>query len=466
MNAIPRTSRAVLADGWTDLHKAYFVGFVAVLLACWSPFKILAYALPTLFTGWIVLRTRSGISSNRLAGLLSLAVLVALVHSLVVEEFLVFNFVLALVTYSAFLPILVIESKQLASRELVSQLLRVTSSMVVAQGVIGMIQAVYGATQTGTFGGGNGDHVQGTIYPYLGLEGGFANPMFATNMVLMLLACLSMPEAFSGRRRNYLVIGVVALVLASVVHVMAFLIAAGGLAWFITRSRKPPTKATKASQRRVAAVGVFAVVLGFAALPEDFVNGCSIAEHAVNVDALDVPRAIILYRVFTELPEEAPLQPIIGLGFGQFSSRASMMSSGMFLGSEDARRSLPIGSPQATRLATDYCVSLLISFGDRMQAMGSTLQPFFSFLSVYTELGLIGVLVLLAAVFRVLHRVQQKSREHPELRFQAFLFTTGALFVVLLGFQENYWEVPQAIFVGLLLLKVAYANIIHGPDAS
>ncbi len=466
MNAIPRTSRAVLAGGWADLHKAYFVGFVAVLLACWSPLKILAYALPTLFTGWLLLRAPSGISSNRLAGLLSFAVLVAFVHSLIVDEFLVFNFVLALITYSAFLPILVIDSKHLASRELVIQLRRVTSTMIVVQGVIGIIQAVYGATQTGTFGGGNGDHVQGTIYPFLGVEGGFANPMFATNMVLMLLACLSMPGVLSGPRRNYLVIGVVALVLASVVHVMAFLIAAGGLAWFITRSRKPPTKATKASQRRVVAVGVFAVVLGFAAIPQDFVNGCNIAEHAVNVDALEVPRAIMLYRVFTQLPEEAPLQPIIGLGFGQFSSRASLMSSGMFLGTEDARRSLPIGSPQATRLATDYCVALLIAFAESMQTMGSTHQPFFSFLSVYTELGLIGVLVLLLAIFRVLRRVQRKSREHPELRFPAFLFTTGTLFVVFLGFQENYWEIPQAILVGLLLLKVAYANIIHDPDAS
>jgi hypothetical protein len=38
----------------------------------------------------------------------------------------------------------------------------------------------------------------------------------------------------------------------------------------------------------------------------------------------------------------------------------------------------------------------------------------------------------------------------------------GLIFLLLLGLQENYWEVPQAIFVGVLLNQVMLANLLHG----
>ena len=31
------------------------------------------------------------------------------------------------------------------------------------------------------------------------------------------------------------------------------------------------------------------------------------------------------------------------------------------------------------------------------------------------------------------------------------------MFVFLLGLQENYWEIPQALFVRLMIVKVMYA---------
>jgi hypothetical protein len=43
---------------------------------------------------------------------------------------------------------------------------------------------------------------------------------------------------------------------------------------------------------------------------------------------------------------------------------------------------------------------------------------------------------------------------------------TGSVFLLLLGFQENYWEVSQAIFVGCMLLKVLYANVVYATEAS
>jgi O-antigen ligase len=105
---------------------------------------------------------------------------------------------------------------------------------------------------------------------------------------------------------------------------------------------------------------------------------------------------------------------------------------------------------------------LLVAFADENDHIGSTQQPFSSFMSVYTELGFLGLACVLIAVMRILRRVQRAARNDEQQRLPALLFTAGVTFLVLLGLQENYWEAPQAIFIGLLLLKVLYANIVHG----
>ncbi len=55
------------------------------------------------------------------------------------------------------------------------------------------------------------------------------------------------------------------------------------------------------------------------------------------------------------------------------------------------------------------------------------------------------------------------ARSHPK-RVEAFFFGTGVLTLFGAGFFEFYWEIPQTIFVGCLILKVLYANIMYLPD--
>jgi len=132
------------------------------------------------------------------------------------------------------------------------------------------------------------------------------------------------------------------------------------------------------------------------------------------------------------------------------------------LGGAETPKGLPLMSAQTTRLAWGYCFSLVRTMYDRPGTSdGSTQQPFFSWLSVYTELGIIGVIVVIGAAMRVIRRVQRRVRAHPHLRTQAIPFCGAVVLLLLLGLQENYWELPQGIFVGLLLLKVLYANIVY-----
>jgi hypothetical protein len=41
---------------------------------------------------------------------------------------------------------------------------------------------------------------------------------------------------------------------------------------------------------------------------------------------------------------------------------------------------------------------------------------------------------------------------------------TGIVLLALLGVQENYWETPQAILIGAILLKAMYAQLVYGVD--
>jgi hypothetical protein len=452
-------------DAYVDrIRRAYFVGFVAVLVGCFSPIKALAYVLPGLFTLWMALH--GGIRINRMFAILIAIAVAAAAYDLIVREFLIVNYVVVVVTYSTVIPILVIDNRWVASRALLEKMLAVMAPMILVQGAIGIVQAVHGAVQGGTFSSANGDHVTGTIYLHFGVEGAFSNPMFAVNMALMMLACLSLPRALDGRRRTALLVGAAALVLASVVHVLVFFVGAVVAAVLLV-SRRRSTGEGSGPRNQLLVLVVLISGLSYFALPENVTAISSVTESTLDLDAADIPRAIMIGRVLGDLADEDPRQPYIGLGPGQFSSRASLIMSGEYLGGDQAKAP-PFVTPRATRLANDYCVALMLAWRDAERdtelVVGSTQQPFFSWLSIYTETGLLGMVVVFGSVVRVLLRMRARIRTRPELRFQALLCCAGILLLVLLGWQANYWEIPQAILVGVLALKVMYANVMYPLD--
>ncbi len=445
----------------TPVQRAYYVGFVACAVVCFTPFKLLTYALPVLLIAWLVVTAGTVGMRNRLVVVVGGAVGLGAFYELAAEDLLVTNYVLALITYSAILPVLVVESRSIASIALFEKQAGVALRLLAVEGVVGTIQAIYGATETGSFGGANGDHVAGTIHPYLSAELAFSNPVFAVNMAVMILACLAVPN-LARRRSLSLALGGIALVLASVVHVLVFLVAAIAFALLTTRRTKgAPRRRLRVG--RLAVVGALVAGVGYVALADNLEGISRVGAQAIDLDAVDIPRAILLSRVFSELPDDAPEQPYIGLGPGQFSSRASLIASGLYLGGPDSPRPVPLLSPQATRLASSYCFSLLVAYKESDLVIGSTEQPFFSMLSIYTELGIIGLAIVLGWLVVIIRRVQRRVRERPELYTRGLMFVTAVGFFTLIGLQDNYWESPQALLIGLLMLHVLYATIMYEP---
>jgi len=96
----------------------------------------------------------------------------------------------------------------------------------------------------------------------------------------------------------------------------------------------------------------------------------------------------------------------------------------------------------------------------KVNSTSSTFQPYFSWLSVYGELGAVGFALSLFLCIYLVINVKRHVRS-PAQRLSAASFGAGVLFIFLLGMQDNYWEVSQGIFVGLILLKVQYASLIY-----
>jgi hypothetical protein len=135
----------------------------------------------------------------------------------------------------------------------------------------------------------------------------------------------------------------------------------------------------------------------------------------------------------------------------------------MYLGGPNEAQAPPFLTPQATRLTADYCLSLLVAYADQGEVIGSTHQPFCSVLSVYTELGAVGIVLVGWVLVRIVRRARRRAAADVSSRFRAVLYVAGVVFIALLGLQENYWEVPQAILIGLLLLRALGANLTVAP---
>src|SRR5262245_58971887 len=105
--------------------------------------------------------------------------------------------------------------------------------------------------------------------------------MFAVNLAMMLLACLSLPRRRDGSRRTVLIVGAISLVLASVVHVLVFLVGAIAVAAILLRAQRNAARGGPRS--RLVILLVLIVGLSYLALPENVAGISRVAERAVDL---------------------------------------------------------------------------------------------------------------------------------------------------------------------------------------
>jgi hypothetical protein len=284
----------------------------------------------------------------------------------------------------------------------------------------------------------------------------FSNPMFASNMTLMLIALL---PYLCKRKMGFapFVLGGIATIMASVVHTLIFAFAAFSISVFYVF---PDSFIYKRTLGLISAIAGM-VVVAFLFLPQNLSNTLVFAQQLFQGES---PKAIATTRALVDIPREYPLAPLFGLGPGQYGSRAGMIGTGMYFGGMENPRDisfLPSGMSVAFQ---HYFLNLwtLAALQGYDLRYGSTHQPYYSWLSLYAEFGIAPVLLVFALALVAISRARKNP---PGLtnRMQVFSFSMSILFLLFLGIQENYWEIPQAIFIGCMVIKVMSGLLLRSP---
>ncbi len=435
----------------TLYQRAYYQAFIISLLICWSPVKVLAYSAPFIALGWFILVTKSNIVLHNFIIWIFLFASVICLHVIFDFNFVVFSALLTILTYSSFSFVFAIPSHYLAEPKLLREIMQTSQWVVLFEGILGILQAIYGFTKNKSFDVGNGDFVQGTINLSFTSGLAFSNPMYAVNIAFLLIGLFSFFLLEKKGGVPFLV-GCIALILASVVHVLLFFFSAIVLVLLIFR---PAILKSTASLIAIGVVLIIVPALSFIVLYSNFQSFSTIYEGTAQGSS---PRVQITERTFSTMPTQYPLMPFIGLGPGQFSSRAALIGTGFYFGGPNEPTPLPLPKGMSKALETNLLDLWFIAASNKYY--GSTQQPFYSWLSVYTEMGALIFLIIPTLVLGLVLKVKSKVRTSQQ-EIMAIAFSIGIIFLFLLGLQENYWEVPQAIFLGCMLLKVLYACVVH-----
>lgn len=429
----------IKSRGGASLRWINVFFLVSIVLAAWSPIKALAYVLPPmlLLVAVLMLRDRFLLLASLTA--IALFILGALLGYVNTGELAAPNVVAAFLTYSG--ALLLFASRRTLTSSINDRMPLLVHRIILIQGAIGIVQAAFGFLQAGGFDGSNGDRVEGTIHIALISDNSFSNVMFASNIAFCMIYL--MPWYMKKMYLRSLFVGGLVFVLASVVHLIIMVALAVGIAFLVVGIRKLNYRVLVPSLVIAGLMLVASLLLpgNFAVIPK-FVN---------QFQSDETPKARIVKRALDELPSDYDLFPIIGLGPGQMTSRAGLIMTGRFFGGLNNPQSLPGVEPTVTGPQQEYVMDLWYWTAANVY-FGSTHQPFFSWMSVYTEFGAPALLLLFSIVVLTCRWAYRSDRSRDQLL--AVSITAGLMLLFLEGFQENYWETPQAILLGVVLIRL------------
>lgn len=431
----------------TRTQKIFLGVILLAVLACWSPSKLLPYGVPLVSVGLMLFAFREEIWGRWFVLTLVLAAWF-LLDMLLYPDFIVQNGFLAILTYSSFFLPFLIPSRYLASREIYLKISYLVIATILFEGAIGLVQIGHQYSVRHSFDLGAGDVVEGTIDLAFPSAPGFETPSYAAMMAFSTLFLIPLYFQTGGMLKRIaaltLLMGGLTFLLASVVHSLLFLLVAvliSGLVTFasLRRVRLRPL---------VLAVGGTGLML----LVAYFLLPKNIGEQVPSFFRQfgSNPKVILAERLAHSV-DEYPALLFTGLGPGQGVGRAALIATGHYLSSSIERFGI---RPQYTDLMSSQMMDLWRRYGRR----SSALRPLSAWLGLFGDAGALGFLgFVFILLYLFLRRPNLRTGERTTT-IHMFAFRAGLLYLFLLGFQEYYWEYPQAIFLGILLLMVLYAQ--------
>lgn len=444
-----------------SIHNAFFEGFALALILSYLPnARLLSYLGPFIVVIWLFLRTQSNVLLRRIIIVIAAyAVYVAfyaIYYTLKGIEYQYFNSLLALLTYSPFfIAFIVVPGIQVDQEEAdLKKYERFIGFMLILQAAVGIFQFAIirsGFLNTGILAE---DGVQGTmgLLRFLGspVDTGFGNQMYA--ILTFMLLVFYIPIALILRKGYFKILAsIFSLLLASVLHVfISFSLAllTASLIFFLPVIGK-----------RLKEFCLFTLLIIFSFFIADrifpSIDNTANVFFEFLIKKGDSPKNMAVKDAIYEMPKEFHEIWIFGLGPGQFSSRAGLIGTGEYF-----RAELPFIARKPTYAYENYGYKHWETYRKHPGIYGNSTmhRPFFSLISIFTELGAGGALLIFG--FIIVYLLKKASTFHKFLRLRKGLYANIAfgngilvLFLFYISFFENYLEASQAIFPGLLLLR-------------
>ena len=446
--------------------RPFFEGFIMSTIVCFLPFKPLGYLQPLIFIVWFTVRSNSGRTLFNIIRLNLLFALVicgyTLVYALLNEHFIVQNAILAMITYGALLAVFVIPAHlDLMGTKFLSYI-KVMKVIIVIESLLGISQVVlYVVISGASFDTSAGDIAEGTLSPlsFLNPSLNFNNQIFTNNLLLLLL--FYAPYAIAMKRGYWIAaLAFLAVIMASVWHMLlTFMLATALVTIFFSRSF------FKLSGQRIlivfflVAASVFTVLLQ----PTNFRLIRSYYRKAIKSES---PKVQVTEQSIYELPSDFPWVYGIGLGPGQYSSKAGLIGSGKYFGSFKEPKKVPFVTPTQSRAFEKYTYPLWDEVATRPGIYGdSTMaRPFYSVLSILIEFGFLAFVLLLWLVFRFFKKLKRDYRlaleQQDQMKaFYALACGIAVAYFAMISMFENYLEAAHAIFIGILLTRCFYSYV-------
>lgn len=428
--------------------------YMVVLLICFGPLKALGALVPIifLFGMFFYVRHRPNQHLVRYIYFLGCYTVIGFLYYLAYEEFSFGNYYFFIVTSSSLLVFLY-DFRQLVTASVLKRMANYTLLILVIEAFVGISQGLFGFIKTKTIDYSTGDYVRGTIELSWLPAGTGSNQMFAILVSTLLLFVLAL-SGRQGVKKKWWSKAIVffSWIQASVVHTIVYLVGAIVGAKFINilwrrRHQQGRARFDRRRQLILSVVVVLIVSLTVLLLPRNIRNLSIYGRHTFQLSENSYSqKSLATYYTLYKLSQDEPLQPWVGLGPGQYSSRAALIRSGQYL---SANVPVPIYVSKYTKM---YILSLWENFFQRHPLGGSTYFPFYSWLSVYGETGILGTLLLIGFILWTARRIiRYPSTIFPYLSLAMVVLLA---YLVLLGLQDVYWEFAQAIFPAVLILRM------------
>lgn len=444
----------------TSKQRRLLFLIILSLAISFSPSKALGQFTPIIFFGGVIFFVQLNPKTHFVKFLILLLFYSTLgcIYYFLQPEFSFINFYVFGITASSFL-VLLIDFKPILNIKIVRKISLVALIFLMLESIFGLTQGLIGFLRVGSFDISTGDIIRGTIEPSFSPSGLGGNQIFAIliSTLLVFVLATSGPK-LSNRRIAILLLAILCWVLASVLHTIIYFSVAIILSYLICLLfRKWTWIISRSSLKKYLAAVLLLVLVGILVpvlFPQNIRNFPYFLIKNLEIQPDSVSeKARATYNTLYLLPHDYPLQPIIGTGLGQYSSRASLIRSGEYLKGS----SIPLPH-YVNSVADRYILDLFRSFQIANPSGASAFHPFYSWLSLYGETGILGLLLVgVTVIYALIVLIRYSSINFPRLN----VLTISLIFyVLLLGVHDNYWEFTQAIFPAFLGIKIGFDYLV------